>query len=145
MINEITINHKEHKIVLTKKFAKIQSDADSPAFERVCKVCSAFPTYEVVVREIRKKEGKESYKGLTYRYMERYIRQLGTNADREKYQEMRLLAQCHSIRFPVIKNWFLERFPAVKQYGVKDFQQENAGNESQAIVGNLESPLRAAV
>ena len=36
---------------------------------------------------------------------------------RKKYDEMRFMAKCHSIRFPVIKHWFLETFPEVKDWG----------------------------
>jgi len=79
-----------------------------------------FPKYRVTVKEIKKNPHKESYKGLNYDYMERYIAVKGTRADRQEYDDMRLLAECHSKRFPVIKGWFLHKYPEVEQYGARE-------------------------
>ena len=35
----------------------------------------------------------------------------------KKYEDMRFDAGCHSIRYPVIRKWFLETFPEVKDWG----------------------------
>lgn len=77
-----------------------------------------YPTYTVVRREIKRNTGKESYRGLTYQYMEAYI-DAHENAAvlRKEYDELKFLAECHSIRFPHIKAWFLRTFPEVKAFG----------------------------
>ena len=52
--------------------------------------------------------------------MENYI-MTHTNAEKRmaEYKELKLISECHSSRYPQIKNWFLDKYPEVKQYGVK--------------------------
>jgi hypothetical protein len=35
----------------------------------------------------------------------------------EKYKHMRMMADCHSRRFPIVKKWFLELYPEIKDWG----------------------------
>ena len=44
----------------------------------------------------------------------------------KEYKEMRLLAECHSIRYPVIKKWFLAKFPEVAKFGVVEAEETEA-------------------
>ena len=82
-----------------------------------------YPTYTVIRRQIRTNPKKESYKGLTYEYMEDYILTHGSAEDIRKnlaeYEELLLLSECHSRsrRYPAIKRWFLEMYPEVVTYG----------------------------
>ena len=123
----IKVDHTKKRIILGKAFSKKQSDIDSEEYAKLCEVVQMFPKYRVVVKQIAKNPQKESYKGLTYRYMERYIAVKGTRVDRQEYDDMRLLAECHSKRFPVIKQWFLDKYPEVREYGAKaEFITPNA-------------------
>ena len=40
----------------------------------------------------------------------------------DELEEMRLISQCHSkaFRYPTIKKWFLERYPEVRNFGVRN-------------------------
>ncbi len=64
-----------------------------------------------------------SYKGLTYQYMEDYIITHESDETREavleEYNELRLITQCHSkaFRYPVIKKWFLAKYPEIANFG----------------------------
>ena len=116
----IKIDHAKKRIVIGKKFNQKQSNIESEEYAKLCEVVQMFPKYKVMVKEIKKNPQKESYKGLTYEYMERYINVKGSAADRREYDEMRLLAECHSKRFPVIKQWFLHKYPEVEKYGAKE-------------------------
>ena len=51
--------------------------------------------------------------------MERYIL-LHDKADERKkeFDELRLIAECHSKRYPVIKQWFLQQYPEMCQVSV---------------------------
>ena len=123
----IKIDHANQQIVLKREFAKKQEDVSSNEYKSLCAVVQMFPGYAITVKEITKNPQKESYKGLTYGYMERYIAVKGTRADRQEYDDMRLLAECHSKRFPVIKQWFLDKYPEVREYGAKaEFITPNA-------------------
>ena len=89
-------------------------------------------------RHIRKNTKQEHYHGLTYRYMEDYIASHGTADDRRIYDEKKLISECHSkgFRYPVIKSWFLERFPEIKTFGVP--VEEEAETEA-----SVEAPVEA--
>ena len=97
----------------------------SAEYAHLQQVRKDYPTYTVIQRQIKKNSNKESYKGLTYEYMETYILSHGTSETRianlREFNEMRLIAECHSkaFRYPVIKSWFLEKYPEVKNFGKK--------------------------
>ena len=116
----IKLDHEHKRIILSKGFNKKQSDIMSMEYAKLCEVVQMFPGYEVSVKTIKKNPHKEAYKGLTYEYMERYISVKGAITDRQEYDNMRLLAECHSKRFPVLKQWFLRKFPEVEKYGAKE-------------------------
>lgn len=123
---DIKADHRDKKIIMSKAFEKKQSDIESEEYKKLCEMVRTFPEYDVEVKRIKKNPHKESYKGLTYGYMERYIAVKGTRIDRQEYDDMRLLAECHSRRFPVIKQWFLGKYPEVEKYGAKEEFISNA-------------------
>ena len=116
----LSIDHKSKRIIMSCGFAKRQSDTDSVEFEKLQAIHHEFPTYKIVTKSIKKKENKEAYKGLTYSYMEQYISVLGTKEDWSEYENMRFLSECHSVRYPMIKKWFLTKYPEISKYGVID-------------------------
>lgn len=116
----LKIDHALQCIVIGKDFNRKQSDIESVEYKMLCEVVQVYPEYKVTIKEIKKNSHKESYKGLTYNYMERYISIKGTRSDRQEYDDMRLLSECHSKRFPVIKQWFLQKYPEVAEYGAKE-------------------------
>lgn len=119
MKKQIMIDRVNHRICLSRDFERRAANAESEEYALLQSVVSQYPKYTLHSGVIRKKENKESYKGLTYLYMEDYISLYGSESDREEYQKMRLLSQCHTVRYPAIKEWFLQKYPEVKQYGAK--------------------------
>ena len=120
MKNTLRLNHTERTIVMDKTFAKFAANTMSSEYAHLQQVRQDYPLYTVVQRHIRKNTKQEHYHGLTYRYMEDYIASHGSAEDRRIYDEMKLISECHSksFRYPVIKSWFLERFPEIKIFGV---------------------------
>lgn len=116
----IKLDHTKRKIIIGKDFNRKQSDTESPEFKKLCEIVERFPKYRVIIKEIKKNSHKESYRGLNYSYMEKYISIKGTRSDRQEYDDMRLLSECHSKRFSVIKQWFLKKYPEVAEYGAKE-------------------------
>ena len=116
---DLKVDHASKKIIIGRTFSQKQSDIESDEYKKLCEVVQTFPEYNVEVKQIKKNPHKESYRGLNYEYMEMYISVKGTSFDRQEYDDMRLLAECHSKRFPVIKQWFLKRYPEVEKYGAK--------------------------
>ena len=126
MKNTLRLNHAERTIVMDKTFAKFAANTMSAEYAHLQQVRQDYPLYTVVQRHIRKNTKQEHYHGLTYRDMEDYITTHGSAEDRRIYDEKKLISECHSkgFRYPVIKSWFLERFPEIKTFGVPVTEEE---------------------
>lgn len=137
MKNTLRLNHTTRTIIMDKTFAKFAENTMSAEYAHLQSVRRDYPTYTVERRHIKKNAKQEHYHGLTYTYMEYYIASHGSAEDRRTYDEMKLISQCHSkaFRYPVIKSWFLERFPEIKEFGV----EEDAGNQEAATEAAIDN------
>ena len=139
MKNTLRLNHAERTIVMDKTFAKFAANTMSAEYAHLQQVRQDYPLYTVVQRHIRKNTKQEHYHGLTYRYMEDYITTHGSAEDRRIYDEKKLISECHSksFRYPVIKSWFLERFPEIKTFGVPVEEEMEASVEARVEAPKL--------
>ena len=139
MKNWLKLNHTTRTIIMDKTFAKFAENTMSAEYAHLQSVRRDYPTYTVERRHIKKNAKQEHYHGLTYTYMEYYIASHGSAEDRRTYDEMKLISQCHSkgFRYPVIKSWFLERFPEIKMFGVEDTTEENAPDSMEDTNANI--------
>ena len=139
MKNWLKLNHTTRTIIMDKTFAKFAENTMSAEYAHLQSVRRDYPTYTVERRHIKKNAKQEHYHGLTYTYMEYYIASHGSKEDRRTYDEMKLISQCHSkaFRYPVIKSWFLERFPEIKEFGVEDTTDENAPDSMEDTNANI--------
>ncbi len=123
MKNAIKIDFINNRILMTRAFAKLASDVRSKEYEMLQKARCDYPNYTVEIRTIKRNPDKETYAGLTYNYMMDYIRTHEAAETRElvlaEFNEMLLISKCHSkaFRYPTIKKWFLEKYPAVAEFG----------------------------
>lgn len=113
----LMIDHETSTIIMGGDFARRAANTESEEYKHLMSVKSIYSDYKIKRRTIKKKTNKESYKGLTYEFMERHIL-LYDPASIVEYKQMRYISECHSIRYPTIKKWFLEKYPDVKNYGV---------------------------
>lgn len=98
MTNYLKINHQNRVLVMDRTFAKAASFVGSNEYNLLQEARRDYPSYQVILRSIKKKEDKESYRGLTYKYMEDYIRShANAAANMAEYHQQRLLAECHSM------------------------------------------------
>ena len=118
--SRVRMLHEESTIEINKVFAKMAENPFSEEYAALQNLRKDYPVYKVRTREINKNPNKESWKGLTYAYMEDYIRTHSDMATMDEFNEKRLISKCHSnaFRYPVIKKWFLEKFPEVANFGV---------------------------
>ena len=125
MKNTLKLNHAQREIVMDATFARNAENTMSPEYAHLQSVRRDYPNYIVIRRTIKRNANKESYKGLTYEFMATYIMSHGKPETRianlREFNEMRLIAECHSqaFRYPVIKSWFLDMYPEVKNFGKK--------------------------
>ena len=133
----IQINHKNNTIEMTKKFYTESCKYGSEAYKALQEVRRDYPGYKPVVAKT-KKSGTgmlDAFKGLTYEYMELYI----MKHDDEKQSimaefkmlraedDLSLAMDAESESYLTIRNWFLEQYPAVREFHEKREQ----------VVGNI--------
>ena len=131
MKNTLKINHVDGVITMDRTFAKKAENTMSEEYAHLQNVRRDYPAYKVIRRQIKKNPNKECYKGLTYEYMENYITTHEEGENRvlvlKEFAEMRLISECHSKahRYPVIKNWFLNKYPEIANFGMAAPAAEN--------------------
>ena len=123
----MTINFRTNSIEMTKKFAKAAAKFGSEEYKQLQEARHDYPNFKVVTVSRKASSQKESYKGLTYSYMESYIK---SHDDEEKsimaeYQMLRGLSQeaqealAEPCSYIEMKAWFLKKFPAIAEFHKK--------------------------
>ena len=117
MKNLFTINFAEKSIVASKTTLKKASIPNSPEYKALMKLMKQNPTFALAEKDIKQKEGKSTYKGLTANFIEKYI-SIQANAEDLKKQ----FEQASKMgKFPLVRKWFLETF--------ENFNMEEAKGE----------------
>lgn len=98
-----------NKIILTKKFYKAASILNSPEYKTMIQLRIENPGFEIVLKEIKKKEGKKSYRNLTYDNMCEYIiTREGEKSDRvAEFNRVLALSKAQAGPYAYVKTWFL--------------------------------------
>lgn len=124
MKNTLRINHENKTIVMDRTFAKFAENTRSDEYAHLQQVRRDYPDYTVTTRTIKRNPEKETYKGLTYEYMEDYILRHETEEKQlaviKEFNELRTISKCHKqgLRYPTIKKWFLEKYPEIVEFAV---------------------------
>lgn len=124
MKNTLKIDFANRQIIMDREFAKNASNTFSAEYQKLQAVRAENPDFRVVRKTIKKNPQKETYKGLTYPFMEDYIITHEPRESRkavlDELNEMILISKCHSqaFRYPVIKQWFLSRYPEIAEFGI---------------------------
>ena len=124
MKNTLKMDFANNTIVMDRTFAKRSEDTHSDEYRHLQTVRKDYPDYKVVTRQIRRNPNKKTYSGLTYAWMEDYMLKHGDDAEVQKalseYRKLRLIGsvQGKGKGYPVIKQWFLERYPEIEEFGM---------------------------
>ena len=151
MANTLKLNHEKGQIVMDRTFAKNAENTMSNEYAHLQNVRRDYPTYTVVRHTINQNTGRETYKGLTYEFMEYYITKYEPEATRktvlEEFKTKIDISKCHAKgrRYPTIKKWFLDKYPAVVLFGMTDAelatykkaQEEKAQHEAEEKKNNV--------
>lgn len=145
MKNYVRIDRANRQIVMDRTFARLSQIVGSEEYNRLQTARRDYEGFNVVTRTIRRNDKKECYCGLTYDYMERYIL-LHDKADERKkeFDELRLIAECHSKRYPVIKQWFLQQYPEIAKFGMPDLPESPAAEQAPANAAPPAAPMEEA-
>lgn len=121
----ITINTQKRTIEMNKTFATAAAKFGTDEYKQLQEARRDYPTFKVVT--IARKAAKPAFKGLTFKYMEKYIaahdnedksimaeyKMLRAEFDKED-ESVKMLAD--SASYKEIKDWFLKKFPEIKKF-----------------------------
>lgn len=118
------INHKNQTIEMSKKFAKAASVFGSREYKQLQEARRDYPDFRVVTVSRKTTGKKETFKGLTYEYMEMYIQKHDddTKSIMSEYLMLRGKtdeaeeALAESCTYLEMREWFLKKFPAIAQF-----------------------------
>lgn len=127
MTTNIIINSNTRTITLTsKKFADAASRYGTKAYKELQAARCDYPDYQVVTKSARTKKA-DNFKGLTYAFMEHYIKahddENGStmaefNSLRATSEEAKAVG-AETLTYGAIRAWFLEQYPAFAEFQKK--------------------------
>ena len=135
--SRMRVFYAEGIIELNTTFSKMMQNPLSDEYALLQKTRMENPTFTVRRRQIKKNPNKDTYKGLTYPYMEHYIRTHEESENVQKvldqFEELKLIAQCHGkrYRYSTIKKWFLAKYPDVAKFGLEPLFEEDAADDAE--------------
>lgn len=118
------INEKKNAIELSKKEAKAAAKFGTTEYKQLQEARRDYPTFSVVTVTRKTTAKKNTFKGLTYEYMEMYI-QKHDDDDQSIMAEYLMLrgmtdeaeeALAESFTYLEMKDWFLAKYPAIKSF-----------------------------
>lgn len=121
------INNKKMTIEVTKKFAAAACKYGTQEYKDLQEVRRDYPNFKVVTITRKVATQKDTYKGLTYTYMEAYIKAHDDNQKSimAEYEMLRGISQeakdalAEPCSYNEMKNWFLKKFPAIAEFHKK--------------------------
>ena len=131
------VNYVDNTIEMTKKFAKAAGVLNTPEYKDLLAIRRDYPDFKIVIREIKKKAGKKTYKNLTVDKMRKLIVDWeGKDSDAAKeYEKVVAISKVQAGPYAYVKKWFLDRYTdKLEEYTVKEEKAadaENADNEVQ--------------
>lgn len=109
------INFADTTITVSKKYLKEAGcDIRSEAYQTIKQLREDFPNFKIVEKEIKHKEGKQTYDKLNYKTMRQQIelREGKENAAAvlEEFEHIIQLSKVHPGPYAFVKTWFLNRY-----------------------------------
>lgn len=120
-MSNITINTKARTIEINKTFAAASSKYGSPEYKELQDARRDYPDFRVVT--IKQKGAKVEFKGLDYKYMEKYIADHDEDGSKmEEYKSLRGIsedgkaAKADAVPYADVKEWFLMTYPEIESF-----------------------------
>ena len=109
----------KRSIIASATTLKKARNPQSAECKILLRMMSEHPDFEVAEKEINKKDGKQTYKGLTFQAMTDYIKtQAKSEAEIRKYEVVRRIAKIKGSEYALTKKWFLNAYPAYKEKAI---------------------------
>lgn len=123
-MTNIKVNEKKRAIEVSKRFGTAASKFGTEEYKALQEVRRDYPGFKVVTVKSKSSEKKNSYKGLTYEYMKKYIEShddekksiMNEFLDLRGKSEEAIEACAESLTYLEIRDWFLDKFPAIRKF-----------------------------
>ena len=138
-----TVDFLNKKIVGTKASFNKASKGISPIYEELTMKINAHPSFELVVKEQKKKSNKvkRDYNGMDYTFIEEYI-SIQKNADKimSEYKAVKAFYTEQKVSvYPKVKKWFFGKFdPDNEGFDMEKAKQEISDAEMAEAVLSAE-------
>ena len=110
--NWIRFDHLSMKITLSQGFVKRSAKEETEESKKLLSLRKESPTYEMIVKTISKKEGKKTYKHVTYKNMRGYISALEGEDSVNIENFNRLIAsKVQRSPYSFARKWFVSNYP----------------------------------
>ncbi len=121
-MTSIKVDYAGRKIILSSAFVKRAFIPNTDEYDALQAVRALHPGFTLATREFKKNTKQEHYRGLTYDFMRDYIasHEMDPKPVLAELEEMIGNSKAHSLgkRYPTIKAWFLDRYPAIAEFGM---------------------------
>ena len=132
----MNINFENNTIEMTKTEAKEAGKYNTEKYLELKAIRSEFPTFRIVTKTTSKK--RDTYKGLTYDYMTRYIKKHDDENESimKEFNVMRGYVDGEKNEFVdcatygEVKAWFLLKFPEIEAYNKEVGELRKATREA---------------
>ncbi len=133
-MKNIVVDYREGTIILSSAFERKAFTPGTAEYAQLMEVRHEFPDFRLSTRQFKTNTKQDRYKGLTYDYMRWYIGNVeGDNAPAvlSGLEDLIDISRGHSTckRYPVVKKWFLNRYPEFAEFGMTDEQVQNYRDE----------------
>lgn len=117
-MQEMKINHINNTIVVTRSFIEAASEYGTPEYTKLEAVKKDNPNMRVVVRSTKAAGCRSENKGLTYKYMRKFISVMDSE-NLITFEKTILHYESYGYEsgtiYRYMKEWFLENYPEHKE------------------------------
>ena len=118
------INEKKMAIEMTKKFAAAARKFGTKQYRDLQEARRDYPNFKVVTITRKSTGCQDTYKGLTYKFMEDYIQKHDDAEQSIMAEYLTLRGQSEAAKenllepysYNEMKTWFLKTFPAIEEF-----------------------------
>lgn len=120
MKTRFTYNFIEKAIIGSKAAIERANKGKNPEYTELSGMLAAHPDFTVKVKDIQKKEGKKTYRKLTFDRMEEYIKtqfadEKTLNTKLIEFKAIQKVAEAKGAKYPLTKKWFLNTYTEFKE------------------------------
>jgi len=122
-----TVDFTKRQIIGTGTSLKKAQHPGSPEYADLCKLIAEHPQFTVARKEVGQSASKQTYKNLSFAFIEKYISiQPEADAIKREYEQVKKDAENLKLGvYPYTKSWFLKKFSGED----KSFDMDTAREE----------------